>query len=79
MNHNVARCSPHDGCHDALNNSPLPDLALLARALNCMTDAVCVTDVGDSIVFANDAFLRMHGYQRETLYGQSIMAICEAC
>ena len=47
-------------------------IRLLAHALKSIAQAVSVTDAHNKILFVNDAFLRMYGYENEDLAGWKI-------
>ncbi len=47
-------------------------MRLLAHALRSTDDCVCITDVSDRIVYANDALLRTYGYTESELLGQEV-------
>jgi PAS domain S-box-containing protein len=46
--------------------------ALLAQALRTVSEAVTVADLDGRILFANDSFLRLHGYTLEEVLGRDI-------
>ena len=47
-------------------------LRLLAHALKGANDCICITDVGNRILFVNDAFLRTYEYDESELIGQPV-------
>lgn len=47
-------------------------LHLLAHALRSVREGVCVTDMRDTILFVNDAFSEMYGYDMHELEGRNI-------
>src|ERR1041385_4372916 len=48
------------------------DVTMLAHALRSVSECVVVTDMSDTILFVNDAFLRTYGYTEEELIGGNI-------
>ncbi len=50
-------------------------LHLLAHALRSVREGVCVTDMRDNILFANDAFCEMYGYEASELDGRNISIV----
>jgi PAS domain S-box-containing protein len=48
------------------------EVHLLAHALRCTNDCVCLTDLNNRILFVNDAFLKTYGYQLNELIGQPV-------
>lgn len=47
-------------------------LRLLASALRSVSEGVSITDMNERIIFVNDAFLRMYGYEESEILGQPI-------
>ena len=47
-------------------------ILLLGNAIDSIQDAVCITDLEENIIFVNASFMRIYGYRREELLGQSI-------
>jgi len=52
--------------------------AILAQAIRQVAEAVVVTDLLDRIIFVNNAFLRIYGYDREELIGKNIRFLWSA-
>ena len=48
------------------------DLTIFGYAMRSISEAITITDEHNTILFVNDAFLRMYGYEREELIGSSI-------
>ncbi|RMG61443.1 MAG: PAS domain S-box protein, partial [Calditrichaeota bacterium] len=48
------------------------ELEVLAQALRSTTECISITDLDNRIIFVNDAFIRVYGYAREELIGQSV-------
>ncbi|MGD0037641.1 MAG: PAS domain S-box protein [Bacteroidota bacterium] len=48
------------------------ELTILDHAMKSISEAITITDEHNTIVFVNDTFLRMYGYEREELIGLSI-------
>jgi PAS domain S-box-containing protein len=46
------------------------EVRLLAHALRSVGECVSITDMNDNILFVNDAFLWVYGYNREEIIGQ---------
>ena len=46
------------------------EVRLLAHALKSVSDCVSVTDMQDNILFVNDAFLWVYGYERHEIIGK---------
>jgi PAS domain S-box-containing protein len=51
------------------------EISMLAQALKCISECVSVTDLGNNIIFVNDAFLETYGYERHELIGHPISII----
>jgi PAS domain S-box-containing protein len=51
------------------------EMTILAQALRCISESVCVTDLDNTIIFVNDAFLATYGYDREELLGKPISIV----
>jgi PAS domain S-box-containing protein len=47
-------------------------LTIFDYAMRSISEAITITDEHNTIVFVNDAFLRMYGYEREELIGSPI-------
>jgi PAS domain S-box-containing protein len=47
------------------------ELRLLAQTITSTKDCVVITDMSDTILFVNDAFLQTYGYESEELIGQN--------
>lgn len=48
----------------------------LSDAVECMSEAVYITDLQNNIIYANSAFLQMHGYSMDELSGKNISMFC---
>ena len=52
------------------------EMRLLAQTITCAQDCVNITDLQDTILFVNDAFLRTYGYgEQEELAGKNIAVV----
>lgn len=51
------------------------ELRLLAQAVSSIKDCVSITDFNNNLIFVNDAFLKLYGYEREELIGRNISAV----
>ncbi len=52
------------------------EMRLLAQTITCAQDCVTITDLQDTILFVNDAFLRTYGYtEQEELAGKNIAVV----
>jgi PAS domain S-box-containing protein len=52
------------------------EMRLLAQTITCAQDCVSITDLQDTILFVNDAFLRTYGYgEQEELAGKNITMV----
>lgn len=51
------------------------DFLMLAQALKCISECVSVTDLDDNIIFVNDAFVEVYGYERHELLNQPISVV----
>jgi PAS domain S-box-containing protein len=54
------------------------EMTILAQALRCISESVCVTDLDNNIIFVNDAFLKTYGYERKELMGKHISIVRSA-
>ncbi|MDQ7816643.1 MAG: PAS domain-containing sensor histidine kinase [Melioribacteraceae bacterium] len=54
------------------NIKPSRDYKLLLQMINSISDSVNITDMENEILFANNAFLKMYGYQLEEIIGKKI-------
>jgi len=50
-------------------------ITLLAHALRSIGESVSITDLNDTIIFVNDAFLTTYGYEAEEVLGKHISII----
>jgi len=48
------------------------EVFLLAHAIKSISEGVVITDLGDRILFVNNAFLKTYGYTKEQVVGKSI-------
>ncbi|MBI2619206.1 MAG: PAS domain S-box protein [Ignavibacteriales bacterium] len=48
---------------------------LLSHALHSILEAVCITDLEETIIFVNEAFSRIYGYDRNEILGRNIAAL----
>jgi len=52
------------------------EMRLLAQTITCAQDCVSITDLRDTILFVNDAFLRTYGYsEQDDLTGRNITEV----
>ncbi len=51
------------------------EIQLLAHSIESISEGVSITDVDDQILFVNDAFVRIYGYDRQELIGNNIRII----
>lgn len=57
------------------NIRPSRDLKLLLHMINSISDAVNITDMQNEILFVNNAFLKMYGYQLDEIIGRNIQIL----
>lgn len=50
-------------------------IKILAHALTCVTECVCITDLRNRIKFINNSFSRVYGYTQDELSNQNISVI----
>ncbi len=50
-------------------------IALLAHTLKSVAECVSITDTNDSVLFANNAFLKTYGYREEEILGKNVNAV----
>lgn len=48
---------------------------MLANALRCIKECVSITDLDNTIIFANESFLKTYGYSKEELIGKHMSLI----
>ncbi len=48
---------------------------LLSHAIMSISDGICISDIGDSILFVNQSFCAMHDYSADELIGKSCSSI----
>ena len=54
------------------NISMMEEVSLLSAAIRQSTDGIAITDLKGKIIFVNDAWLRMHGYEDRNLVGKNL-------
>ncbi|GEM_PF-626804 len=47
-------------------------IALLAHTLRSVAECVSITDLNDTVIFVNDAFLKTYGYSEDEIMGKNI-------
>ena len=50
-------------------------IALLAHAIESVSECISITDENNNIIFVNDAFLKTYGYSEEELIGKNIKIV----
>ena len=48
------------------------EVSMLAHTVRSIGESVCITDAKDSLLFVNDAFLALYGYERNEVIGKNI-------
>jgi PAS domain S-box-containing protein len=63
--------------YDSLNTEEQYEfnLKLLEQTVNSIHECLVITDLGNNIIFVNDAFEKVYGYSREELLGKSITIV----
>ncbi len=47
-------------------------MLLLNHSMNSLNDCVSITDIHDNIIYINDSFCRVYGYQKQELIGKNV-------
>lgn len=51
------------------------EVSMLAHSIRSIRESVCITDSQDSLLFVNDAFLTLYGYERNEVIGKNIFQL----
>ncbi|MGB2870129.1 MAG: PAS domain S-box protein, partial [Bacteroidota bacterium] len=51
------------------------EITMLGQAVKSATECISITDLGENVIYVNDAFLKTYGYQENEILGENIEII----